>query len=263
MVHRPAMGKARPWMAVVAFALVAFGFVVGVSVGSARRRPTHHGDEPATTAMLADRGSVGIHSTGPFAGQQAIPPATACATRAHVADAGVQPDRGQTFQRADRLVDLLKQRVGTLPPAEAHANGVEGVANATDEYLRGWADALEAGAPELLNDTAHEIERELCDGSLTDAQTIVYLRFVLREAATRGPVLDRGLRCVLGRRTQEDVVLWTALEAWSKSDLAAAPEWAAWAARATDPRTRRRLGTWSARGDRESPQMNNRIGGRP
>lgn len=231
-------------------ALLALGFVVGLSVGHARQRSGRSG--APMTAAHADGTGVGIDGadySGAVAGRritaaEAVPP-----IRAFVPDAGVHPERVQVLQRADRLVELLNHRVRTFPPPEANADGVEGVANATDEYLRGWADSLEAGAPELLQDTARGIERDLCEGDLSDAQTVVYLRFVLREAATRGPVLDRGLRCVLGRRTQEDIVLWTALDAWAKSDLAAAPEWTAWAGRATDPRTLRRLVPWSRRGE--------------
>lgn len=166
-------------------------------------------------------------------------------------DAGVpaEPSSDQTVQRADRLVEMLNHRVRTFLPPDENPDGVEGVANATDEYLHGWADALEVGAPALIPGTAREIDRQLCDADLSDAQAVVYLRLALRMAPPRGPSLEHGLRCVLRRRTQEDIVLWTALDAWSKSNLGAAPEWSAWAERAVDPRTIRRFAPWSHRGE--------------
>lgn len=91
MVHARAMGKARTWTAVLGVALVAIGFVVGLSVGSARPR-TSRESEPATAAMIADSVGADAYNAGPLTAQRAAAFLMARATTQVVFDANVRPN---------------------------------------------------------------------------------------------------------------------------------------------------------------------------
>jgi hypothetical protein len=123
-------------------------------------------------------------------------------------DAEAMHRRSQSKALMQSLGARLK--IAKLAP---HATSPEATANEVELYLAGWSDAIMRGSPELIDEMAAEIEREMCEPGAEDAALVV-----LSRAAARMPDVAnaRGLECILARG-REDFVLWTALDAWSAS----------------------------------------------
>jgi hypothetical protein len=119
--------------------------------------------------------------------------------------------------------------------------GVEGAANAIDQYVHGWLDSVTETQPELLEPLGSHLSRLLCEENPSEVETLVVAR-VLLHAGSRMQTLEQGMRCVLRRHRSEDVVLWGVLDAWTHAGLGATREWDDWRQRASDTRTLRRLG---------------------
>jgi hypothetical protein len=87
---------------------------------------------------------------------------------------------------------------------------------------------------------------QLCAEAPSDAEIIMFARVLMR-AGERMPGMRAGLQCVLRQRTQEDVVLWAVLDAWSRAGYPQSDEWRDWRERASDERTVRRFQPWDSR----------------
>ncbi len=118
--------------------------------------------------------------------------------------------------------------------------GPEAVANSVDPYVQGWMDSITETNPELLPEMGVRVSDILCNQTPSAAEEIMFAR-VLMHAGPRMDTMRAGLDCVLRRQQDEDVVLWTTLEAWRRAELAPSPDWEAWRSRATDERTTRRF----------------------
>lgn len=213
----------------------------------------------ATVTMFASRGSANSSSTNEVAATETAPmdaspepvtcPHVECATHeVGVADAGVDSGSrtiGNPDIRVSSVVTALHDRM-RLFDTGALGDEPEMVANSAEDYLSGWIDSLEYAAPDVVAAVSVEFSHELCSGAISDAKMLMYLRYSLHMGA-RAPEMADGLLCVLRQHSTEDVVLWTALDAYAKAGIAPSEEWQRWASRGTDDRTLRRLGPWSER----------------
>jgi hypothetical protein len=138
--------------------------------------------------------------------------------------------------RAAGSMRTLLTRVKLSP---FHGQGKPELAvNVIQDYLVGWATALQQGAPELLPEVAAQVTEEMCRPDAS-AEAVIALAKLAQQvpALTKAAALD----CVFRRSSKEDVVLWSALDAWRASGMLPTPEIKKLQASATDERTRRRF----------------------
>lgn len=225
--------KRRPTLLLLLLALpgaiIGLAFVHGSGDGAAAREADAVEAVDSPVAAVGDdeisgRPGLGWVGTGRVVSRDAsvLPPERASA---------------EAPRRARRMVGRLLDRV-LQESAGRTFETPEIAANEYNLYTDGWIDALVQMAPDAQELIAEPIADSLCARGTTDAQTMVLSRILIRlPAAARA----RGLDCVLAARGQEDVVLWTALDAWRVADLPPTHTWQSWMDRATDPRTLRRF----------------------
>lgn len=160
-----------------------------------------------------------------------------------VTDAGREPEletaRSDCPVPAERAAASVLQLRTFFRMSELTAgagNSTEEVANALVLYGDGWSDAVLVGDPAVLPEVGALIAAELC-GHPTALTTLMLLRIAERVAPGASD-LRSGLRCVLREHTEEDVILATAIRAWSAARYGTAPELDSWRDRARSPMIR-------------------------
>ncbi|MBZ0116718.1 MAG: hypothetical protein K8H88_06980 [Sandaracinaceae bacterium] len=163
-------------------------------------------------------------------------------------EAEVAPCARDVAYRAQHVVDRVSWHV-QIAGNSGIQGGPEAIASQSMPYIQGWMDAVTEVQPELLEPMGAELSQLLCEDNPNDAERLVVARMVLH-AGPRMLSAGPGLRCALRHEQREDVVLWAFLDAWAAARLPSIPEWEAWQARATDPRTARRFRSRESRRDR-------------
>jgi hypothetical protein len=117
--------------------------------------------------------------------------------------------------------------------------GLEVMAVQMDEDLRGMIETARILDPTILPAIRDSFEKGICDGTAdTDVDLMLFYRSVMRETRLG---TQRGIDCAIRRHRQEDVVLWTALEAWNALGRPDLSDKTFLEQNATDPRTLMRL----------------------
>ncbi len=119
-------------------------------------------------------------------------------------------------EQSRELVDLVRRSVTRASLFVPPEGGPEMIANQVAMYQSGWIDSLVRTAPNLVDELASEIERSMCSSETSDAELIVMSRTV-----STAPELanSAAFDCLFSKRRGEDVVLWSAVEAWRRSGL--------------------------------------------
>jgi hypothetical protein len=187
------------------------GVLVGLVMGYAVHPPAR-----AVTQVIPAKACVeAAPKQAPVTPSPVARPATQAAPREAPAPEAPIDGTAEAAHRRSQSKALMQMLGARLKMAKLapHATTPEATADEVELYLSGWSDALMRGAPELIDEMATEIEREMCDQSADDAELVV-----LSRAVTHMPDVAnaRGLECILARG-REDFVLWSALDAWSAS----------------------------------------------
>jgi hypothetical protein len=137
-------------------------------------------------------------------------------------------------QQARELMDLVRNEV-----ARANKMNLSGIpemaANDAFMYTHGFIQAITRTAPDLTVELADEITHSQCSTSASPAERITLSRMVtaMPELAT-----PQALDCVFTQVPEEDMVMWSTLEAWRASGLPKSKAIAEVERKATDSRTR-------------------------
>jgi hypothetical protein len=139
-------------------------------------------------------------------------------------------------EQAKDVLDGLLNRLRLID--KAFPASPEVVANELRGYQMGLADGVLRTAPELAPELARRTENVLCDPKATDTQLMVMARLMgdMPDLAT-----STGFDCIFKNRSKEDVVLWSALDAWRDSGLERTPGLQHLERQAVDKRTINRL----------------------
>jgi hypothetical protein len=154
------------------------------------------------------------------------------------------PDRWSSPGRSSMHVDIPNvyrtlKATTNLAAEGLNGAGVEAQANAAEPYMIGMIQAMRAIDPAILTDLRDVYADEMCGKTgPTPVQIMTYAKAVIFEARLGS---GRGIECALKRGPQEDVVMWTLLDAWDNSGREQLPILATIAASAKDQRTLRRL----------------------
>jgi hypothetical protein len=159
-------------------------------------------------------------------------------------DEAAQQLRRYERQQARDMIGLAMTRVAAA--AKANPGDPEAAVAANYEYLAGWADGVIRNAPDLADELAAELETILCSDQVSAVQSLTASRMGLQmpELAT-----TKSLDCVFKKQVEgsgklkEDIVLWSALDTWRRSDLPKTSALEAVESAANDERTRRRFGS--------------------
>ena len=238
---------------ILGLALLAAGVLIGrwssAPPAPARRESCPEASaEPLQRERRAESRHTRAAQTRPFL----IRPVEPCETKDE------QADQRYRVQQARELTALLRMRAAVGEHGNPDA-GPEAAANTANEYLSGWVDSVIRTAPDLLDELSAEINASLCADSTSDTELVVFSRAirVMSELAD-----SRGFDCVLAKHPGEDVVLWSALSAWSASGLPKSDALAKLERSATDPRTARLLLESATAARAEGRQGRSARGGR-
>jgi hypothetical protein len=164
-------------------------------------------------------------------------PPVGAAGGGQLADGAESAEREWRTRQATSMLNAMRGRVAR---AERFAvGGHEATANEVREYTQGWMEALATLQPDIIGELAAGIEGRLCAAEASAVESIVMSRVL----ATRPDLANaKGLDCVFSRHEeQEDIVLWSALDAWQRAKLPVSESLAAIKSNARDSRTLRRL----------------------
>ena len=208
--------------------------------------------------MLADRWGTPPVVTAPPASEQTacqpvpVPRAPAQASR-RVAAAEKRPflvrpvdlyqvenreaEQRYRTQQAHDLMGLLRARVSEADQLTRGANP-EAAANQSFLYLMGWIDSVTRTAPDMVDELAAEVDASLCNKGTSPTELIVMSRVLMKMPELAD---SKGFDCLFSEHTSEDVVLWSALDAWRRSGLPKNDALVKIQQSATDERTLRRF----------------------
>jgi hypothetical protein len=142
--------------------------------------------------------------------------------------------------QARSLLAGVTQRVAQHAQMLAHigVDTPEAAVAGMDEYVSGWSQALHEGAPELVEELASEIERQVCDAQPSDVQTMLFSKLMVAVPESASAAT---MDCLFAKHTKEDAVLWGALDAFRASGLPRGQALSALEHTAKDERTKARL----------------------
>ena len=217
--------------------------------GSSRHRAPRPGAEKGAPAafrmlmaaaifgfgMLAGRWGSPVAARAPEAEQlqcpNQAPPRPAVKNSARVAAAEKRPflvrpvdlyqvENGEAEQRyrkeqAHDLMNLLRARVTEADQLTRGADP-EAAANQSFLYLMGWIDSVTRTAPDMVDELAAEVDESMCNKGTSPTELIVMSRVLMRMPELAD---SKGFDCLFSQHGSEDVVLWTGLDAWSRSGL--------------------------------------------
>ena len=131
------------------------------------------------------------------------------------ADAGVRPSCPSPAEVVGRsipaLLHYIRERDHDLSPETT----AERVANASNLYTDGWADAFLTSEPNAYTALATALNAELCSSGHGAVENLLLLRLVGRISRSERSVRI-GVDCVLAHTDREGVVLWSALDVWQR-----------------------------------------------
>jgi hypothetical protein len=206
--------------------------------------------------MLADRWIVGSGATRPAQTEQTSTP-----PQAETASPSESPSRPRTIsrpflvrpvelftakdpqaeqryreQQSKGLLHLLRFQLGAAELR--YPSSPEAAANEISVYMHAWADTVVRTAPDLVDELASQIELTMCDPQARPAQLIVMSRVIgkMPELANA-----HSFECLFTQHPQEDIVLWSALDAWRAAGRPKSAAIARIEQTASDSRTRQRL----------------------
>lgn len=148
-----------------------------------------------------------------------------------------EAESAQREQQARELFGLVRGYVGAAALFGSEQEP-EAQALGTATYLTGVVDGIMRVAPELTDQIGQEIEQAVCAPKANRALVLSSMKLIQRapDLATQ-----KGIDCVVSMRSEEDVVLWGALDAWQASGLPKSDALEELARNAKDPRTIERL----------------------
>ncbi|MBN1655301.1 MAG: hypothetical protein JXA30_16160 [Deltaproteobacteria bacterium] len=120
-------------------------------------------------------------------------------------------------EQARSFVGLIWDDIEPYLDLEEYGLSAESIANQRYDYIRGLAASIVLASPEIIEDVSEEIERNLCRDDIKDARLLALLRTA---HYIPGVMTSEGIDCVIQRRSREDAVLISALDAWRISGLA-------------------------------------------
>lgn len=148
-------------------------------------------------------------------------------------------DAARKYRRdqAKELFGTLRGKLAAVKMMSLDKNP-ESVSVQMNEYLSGWVDGVVRSAPDLADELASEVQDTLCKSDQDPALMMTTFRLVgqMPELAS-----DAAFDCVFSGHKSEDVVLWSALDAWRASQLPKSAAIAEIERNATDERTRAHL----------------------
>jgi hypothetical protein len=149
-----------------------------------------------------------------------------------------EKERAYREQQSTDLINLLLGRLDIMDSSEPDGDP-EVHATRLLMYQKGLMDAIVRTAPDLADELAAGIERELCSGSATVSRVISLSHFIhdMPELAN-----ERAFDCIASRG-KEDAMLWAVLDAWRATGMPPTPAIAKIQQTATDERTRSRFET--------------------
>ena len=250
MSTRAAPSPSRPWLVLLPLAACAALAVAAWSPRPAREplaRPAAALSPAAgpSPVPFVERAASRVEPTAVPADRTAGPARAPEAAPASNADAEAERQHG--VEQSEALVRLMRAQVrrsalGLTASPEAAANNAR-------LYLEGWRDAVTTLDPRLPDLMSDEVDATLCDAAALPAEQLSWLWLASEEPTFASA---RGLECVVAARLEhgasEDMVLWTALEAWDAAGMPVSESLEQLGRQTRDPRTSRRLA--AIRGER-------------
>jgi hypothetical protein len=152
----------------------------------------------------------------------------------------VKDEVAEQQYREQQANDIIDQMLFELKGTERSVfnSSPEAVANEIFLYQRGLLDGLARTAPDLIEDLAQRIGRTMCDSKAKDNQLISLARMIqiMPELAD-----EKGLDCIFTNHNKEEIVLWSMLDAWNKTEIPKSAALSQIEQTATDERTRARF----------------------
>lgn len=225
-------------------ALLCSGLLAGIAIGSRwSSNGAHAASLPSDTDDRPTQVEPGVAKTPASRNKKIQRPFLIRPADLFVAQDAERDAEYREHQAADlkglllSQIDLLEMGLpGQLP--ELHANGMA-------MYQQGVIDAVTRTAPELVDELSAEIERTLCDPNAKQSHQIAMARFVSWMPETAS---ESAFDCVF-KRGQEDIVTWSALDAWRNADVPKSAALLELERKSSDERTLRRLADNPARDD--------------
>jgi hypothetical protein len=149
----------------------------------------------------------------------------------------LERQRAERQRHARSILDSLRLKLLNLAPVAGNV-GIEAAGNAMVPYIQGSLATLRTISPETINELRDALADRACDHVQTDIEEMFTAHMVLADRDLGAP---RTFDCMLRDRKKEDVVLWTALDAWKVAGRPQVPSIADITSAASDPRTVRRL----------------------
>jgi hypothetical protein len=199
-----------------------------------RRASMDDGSPGAAEVTVAHRDVE--HRSGGAA--EAAPPSLTAASRS--ADEA-ERRRLETQFRARQMVDgVTRQLLAEAKGMEGF--GVETAGSVMGPYLRGMMTGLRATNPELVRDMGESLAERTCSHAQSDIEIMMVAEMVMAAPSELGSA--QTFECALQGRKQEDVPLWTMIDAWRASGRPMPPALAQIQDAATDERTKNRLSNY-------------------
>jgi hypothetical protein len=148
----------------------------------------------------------------------------------------VERESSYKAQRSRELMQLLRSKLASLEHANPSAPP-ESLIKSLHEYLEAWSDVVALSALDLTDAIADEIEKSMCNSATSPAE-LMLVTHVVQRLPELGNV--RGFDCIFARG-KEDLVTWSALEAWRVGALPKTAALTRLEQSASSPRTLRRL----------------------
>jgi hypothetical protein len=215
----------------VAVYLVAL-FIAGMLAGSSAPPIDTKAGHPALTSgpSLTTRGG----SPAPGPRRSAPPPPIHQRPPGEGHTTTTASDSDQDHRALQAIYDHLERTKAEADPGAS----AEAIANQSVVFLTGWVDGLRYASSRTLDRLGDDLRARLCSGGLGPEATIMtaYVLQWLPEVASPG-----AFECFFAAHHDEDVALWTMLDAWRNSGLDATASIVSLQANARDQRTLHRF----------------------
>lgn len=211
-------------------ALLAGALVVALRLHSRAAPRATASERPSTDAGEADDAVARRHFRSALARPPSPPPPSEPAART-VRPLPAPPER--YADASHRVLDDLKKLAATKAGHGAHAP-VELQANQMGDYIYGTIKTIRAVDPNMFLALRNDFESDICNGSATDLDLMVFAKFANVQMEVASP---RTFHCALSGRTKEDATMWSLLDAWNNAGRPPIPEVEDIKRNATDPRT--------------------------
>lgn len=140
-------------------------------------------------------------------------------------------------EQSDELISLLMNRLRIASNATPQQS-LETTVNSMNDYMAGWAAQFVRTGSELTGAMAEKVEEAMCDAETSDEQLLMFSRIGI---LVPDLISSTSFDCLFANRSEEDIVLWTALDAWRSSELPKSETIKSIENRFQDSRTQRRF----------------------